>query len=86
MIVVIVCAVLGGLVTILAVIYAYIYFTRIRPQHHRFSSEDRYVTRPTQQVSGQTENEDNKRLFQPFLIWSYANRVRRENNGGDDKI
>ena len=83
-IIVIVCAVLGGLVMILAAIYAYIYFTRIRP-HHRFTTEDRY-TRPVQQMTGQTENEDNKRLFQPFLILSYANRMRRENNMADDKM
>ena len=71
----IVCAVLGGLVLILGAVYAYIYYTQIRPRH-RPRHEDCYAPRSTQTQNGGSGEGEDRRFFHPFMILSYANRVK----------
>ena len=68
-------AVLGGLVLILAAIYAYVFYTKIRP-HQRHVHDDGYLRTPPQNTT-QPEPEE-KRLFHPFMILAYANRIKRD--------
>ena len=74
-------AVLGGLVVILAAIYAYIYCTKIRPGG-RNKHEDRgsiYVRDArSHSCADSNQNDGDKRPMHPFLIWSYAAKFRRE--------
>ena len=86
-ILVIVCLTLAGVVVILAMIYAYIYFTQIHsPRRRSFTGSNRNNMRSRGHMicqsgatSGGDTQEDNKRLFQPFIILSYASRIRRDN-------
>ena len=77
MVMLIIAAVLGGLVVILGAIYAYIYYTQIRPRH-RPIHEDRY--RNNLQMSSQADGDD-KRIFHPFMILSYAAKVKMDGDG-----
>ena len=74
----IVCAVLGGLVLLLGAVYAYIYYTQIRPRH-RPRHDDRYSRSVLQTTSGNAQGDaDDRRFFHPFMILSYANRVKAD--------
>ena len=64
--------VLGVLVLIVAAIYAYIYYTQITPRR-RVPHEDRFAI---PQNTAQTDPEE-RRLFHPFMILSYAGRWKK---------
>ena len=72
----IISAVLGGLVVILGAIYAYIYYTRINRRHRPIRDEHHLRN---QSSSAQQDSEE-KRPFHPFLILSYAAKVKRDND------
>ena len=68
------CGVLGGIVLILAAIYAYIYYTQIRPTQHRARHHsDRYT--PVHQGSGDA---DDRKLRHAFMIFSYTHRAKSD--------
>ena len=77
MVLVVITAVLGGLVLIVGAIYAYIYYTKIRPKQ-RPIHEERY-SRNHPQMKAQGDGDD-KKILHPFMILSYAAKMKRGND------
>ena len=71
----IISAILGGIVVVLASVYAYVYHTQIRPGHRR-KVDDEFRNPPMQQHQQEPET-GRKRLFHPFMILAYASRWKR---------
>ena len=73
-------AVLGGLVLILGIIYAYIYFTHIKPRPRRFGEvRFDYEAKDSCKVQVGTEQEKKRIKTHPFFIMNYVSRVRTDN-------
>ena len=70
--------VLGGVVLILAAVYAYIYYTYIQPRSRRIHPIENLP--PTQAASTQQEVEDTKMPMHPFLLYAYVAKFKRSND------
>ena len=73
----IIAATLGGLSAILGAIYAYIYFTRIRPRPRVLMDERiRYFTHEAQPITTTPDNQPDRPALKthPFFIVSYMSR------------
>ena len=81
---VVVCAVLGGLVCLLALIYAYIYCFKMNPRHRHKGADaarTQFYTREGQSAGAHHDNSqsgDGGRKKVPFLLWGYAAKLRKE--------
>ena len=77
------CAVLGGLVVILSLIYAYIYCTKMNPRHRPKGVDgSRTQFYPQGQSTAievsQCGETSRKKPMHPFLLWGYAAKFRKE--------
>ena len=85
MVLVVICAVLGGLVVILSAIYAYIYCFKMNPRHRHKGADDsrtQFYAREGQGCSAAHEcaqtGDGGRKKLSPFLLWGYAAKFRKD--------
>ena len=80
----IVCAVLGGLVIILGLIYAYIHCFKLNHRSRSRCADDaraHYHAREgqlTANETGSSSDANRKKTVHPFLLWGYAAKFRKD--------
>ena len=85
-------AAMGGVVVVLAALYAYVYYTQLRIIRRRTGKAhvDGQIRRPPisqvkewSKESGGGDDKGDRRIFHPFMILAYASRIKRSNVPAD---